>query len=214
MPYCYRCGSQVRNEDKFCQKCGAKVYKPENDVSNQRECTSEIYRCPSCGAGISPLYVACPFCGMEFTKKKVVYSVSELSAKIAELEAQRNVPMSGSQSFFDCFRDIYNGSKYGNIAVQEMSLIKSFPIPNTIEEIVEFVILADGSINIHLSKSTFSNNLSRLPTAQKNDDQGISDAWVSKLEQAYNKAEMLFPNHPLFVNIEKIYKKKMQQLGR
>ena len=40
----------------------------------------------------------------------------------------------------------------------------------------------------------------------------ISDAWVAKMQQAYQKAEMLFPNTKAFGGIQKIYLDKMKDL--
>ena len=40
----------------------------------------------------------------------------------------------------------------------------------------------------------------------------ISDAWVAKMQQMYQKAEILFPNDPTFAGIQKIYFDKMAEL--
>ncbi len=60
------------------------------------------------------------------------------------------------------------GSQQETIAV-----IRNYPIPNTKEDILEFFITA------------YSN-------ASDNLDDGISEAWQSKVEQAYQKAQFVF----------------------
>ena len=40
----------------------------------------------------------------------------------------------------------------------------------------------------------------------------ISDAWVAKMQQVYQKAEILFPDDPMFVKIKQIYTDKMVEL--
>lgn len=40
----------------------------------------------------------------------------------------------------------------------------------------------------------------------------ISDAWVAKLQQAYNKALVLFPEDPTFDSIQQVYLDKLREL--
>ena len=42
----------------------------------------------------------------------------------------------------------------------------------------------------------------------------ISDAWISKFEQAYQKAELSFSESPTFSKIQKIYLEKTKELNR
>ena len=90
-------------------------------------------------------------------------------------------------------------------------MIKSFPIPNTIEEISEFMFLAVGNIDVNLSKNTFFNN-SPGGRQQGGAPREISDAWVAKMQQVYAKAERTFPNDPAFTQIRDLYLSKMKEL--
>ena len=92
-------------------------------------------------------------------------------------------------------------------------MIKSFPIPNTIEEITEFVILAAGNIDVNLSRVSLGNKWGRLGNDYKANERGISDAWVGKLQQAYQKAELSFSDIQIFEKIKEIYTKKMTELN-
>lgn len=69
---------------------------------------------------------------------------------------------------------------------QKKELISNFYIPNTKEDIYEFFILATSNINAG-GEST--------------------DAWSIKLEQAYQKAKLIFGNAPEFKSLEDLYKK-------
>lgn len=87
---------------------------------------------------------------------------------------------------------------------QKISLIRNFAIPNTKEDILEFVILAAANIDIKVYSA------GQTKAAQRE----LSDAWISKLEQAYQKAQLMFPSSPEFQNIEKLYYQKMAQIKK
>ena len=53
MKYCPKCGSQVRTNTKFCQKCGAKF--PESHLN--------LEYCSYCGSDIPTGATKCPKCG-------------------------------------------------------------------------------------------------------------------------------------------------------
>lgn len=70
---------------------------------------------------------------------------------------------------------------------QIINLIQSFSIPNAKEDIIDFMILASSNIVGDDYKST---------------------AWMSKMEQSYQKASFLFGKDPNFAEISKIYNRK------
>ena len=75
--------------------------------------------CPNCGKQVPPLTLKCE-CGYEFTKRKTVSSVQLLSEKIEK---------------------IYS-SGYGDKEQKILNAITLFPVPNTKEDIIEFLALA------------------------------------------------------------------------
>lgn len=96
--------------------------------------------CPNCGAQVPPLTLKCD-CGYEFTQKAKVSSVQELSDKI---EIIMNEPTTYSN--VDGEDSILNLKKIFTIMDERkqrvMDLISMFPVPNTKEDIVEFLSLA------------------------------------------------------------------------
>ena len=80
-----------------------------------------------------------------------------------------------------------------------INTIKSFPIPNNKEDIMEFMILASSNIDLDAYDSA-SGGL-------KNARQEVSNAWVSKMEQAYQKACIICKDDPEFKKIEELYSK-------
>ena len=105
------------------------------------------------------------------------------------------------------------GNEEATISSKKATLIKNFPIPNTIEEILEFVILAAGNIDVGLSKVSLGNKLGRAGNDLKANERAVSDAWVGKLQQAYQKAELMFSDMPVFKKVQEVYMSKMQELN-
>lgn len=76
---------------------------------------------------------------------------------------------------------------------QKIVVIQSFPIPNNKEDILEFMILAS---------TCFDSKENLTGSGVKKD---ISDAWLAKVEQSYQKAKLLFFNDADFSKIQKVY---------
>ncbi len=76
---------------------------------------------------------------------------------------------------------------------QKIVVIQSFPIPNNKEDILEFMILAS---------TCFDSKENLTGSGVKKD---ISDAWLAKVEQSYQKAKLLFFNDTDFSKIQKVY---------
>ena len=129
---------------------------------------------------------------MRITGQSAVSSVQDLSFKLMEIEKEKNKKWFGLNS--------------ANAKAQTLTLIKTFPIPNTVDDILEFILLANVNIDVNLSRRGFRG---RIPSGEESE---VSNAWVSKMQQAYQKAEIAFPNDPSFKQIQKIYFEKMKEL--
>lgn len=77
--------------------------------------------CPNCGRQVEPLTLKCQ-CGYEFTKAKVSTSMQQLSEKLRSLDAS-----------------ISDDSKR---KLAKMDAIKLMPVPNTKEDIIDFLALS------------------------------------------------------------------------
>lgn len=78
---------------------------------------------------------------------------------------------------------------------QKSNIIVNFPVPNTKEDILEFMILVSSNINMK---------------KELNDEE--TKAWISKLEQIYEKAQLVMGDTPHFYKINKIYTEKKRQI--
>ena len=241
--FCSECGTPLKRDAVFCCNCGHKVKKPGQSAADvrltqeeavqlgiaevplagerlakeafaeeplvelplepaaQEEYIGKVQRCQSCGCIVTERMAVCPDCGAELSGRRAVYSVALLQQKIAALEAQRKP--SGLRSFMNAA-----GFSQDPIDQQELALIRSFPIPNTVDDCLEIFLLALGSINVGLCRQ------SRSAVYLERGQFDISKAWVVKMEQAYAKASILFPEKPEFQKMERLYNAKMEELGQ
>lgn len=202
--FCINCGEKLIDKAKFCHMCGFAI---KNRVSENRkqEFVGKVLKCSNCGSVLNETIAVCPDCGMRITCKSAVYSVRKFNEELMVIEATRERSN---------FEDVYSQS--ANPAdMQKLSLIRSFPIPNTIDDIQEFILLAVANIDTKLSKQTSTSRLSNLINSGNINlsmQKTISDAWVSKMQQVFKKAEISFPNDSAFIFIKDMYYDKLKEL--
>jgi len=217
--FCVNCGTKLDPGAKFCPECGAAVGSSApsvnvppiptaasvNPAARQQEFAGTVLKCPNCGAVISQTTAVCPECGHHITGQAAVSSVQAFSDKLMLLESRRKGAGIGQLL----------GVSVDPVDNQKLSLIRSFPIPNTIDDIQEFMLLAIANIDVGLSKNTLNN---RYQSKMKSGESSltmprtISDAWVAKMKQAFQKAAAAFPNDPAFAYVRQLYVDKMTEL--
>ena len=84
-------------------------------------------------------------------------------------------------------------------------MIKAFPIPNTKEDLIEFIIVSAANINIDAFNEMKRGNLSSSEIV-------MSNAWLSKLEQAYRKASIVLDGEASFAKAKEIYDSTMKKV--
>lgn len=211
--FCMECGSKVPDGAKFCPDCG---YKFIHETTQEKiKHTENVRRCPACSAVIGTIDAVCSSCGCQITNVEVSSSVKQFAIELAKIEASDN-PKSGlavncmSILGIDKVVDHSFGTKKFE---RKISLIQSFPIPNTVGEIAEFVIMASTNIDVKFGKNTIANKMYGRPGSTYYTDVKLANAWISKLQQAYQKALISFSNQPEFEKLEKIYLDKMAELN-
>ena len=157
MAFCINCGQKLAEEAKFCANCGMEV---NGNKTHQRKVVydGELHKCPSCGERLDSFVTVCPVCGYELRGARATSVVNDLVQKLER-----------TKSF-----------------TQKSELIQNFYIPNTKEDIYEFIILTTTNIK--------SNSCA-------------VEAWYVKLEQAYQKAKLSFGNEPEFQYVNQLYSK-------
>lgn len=204
MAFCINCGHQLPDGAKFCFECGAKVSVPAASQNEQRKTVydGEIHKCPNCGDILDAYESVCETCGYERRGTKATGSVQELARKLEAIEAQRP-PKKATSIFTQAFTQ----GHLSKTDEQKINLIQSFPIPNAKEDIMEFAVLAISNVD----PDAFStwNNPTPYNTAPK---QAISNAWISKFEQAYQKGRLMFGDSPELSNMYSLYLAKKRSI--
>jgi hypothetical protein len=132
-----------------------RLHQMEASKPKQKEKVGNIKTCPACGASLRAMDVSCSECKHEFQNRKVNKSLSELIDKLEK------------EDYKDYEWDIDRSKKKAQI-------IKQFPIPQTKEDIFEFISFSAPLFE----KSGFL------------DSDSEAEAWGSKLKQAIFKANM------------------------
>ena len=219
MMFCPYCGTKLDDGARFCKNCGESVSgnnqgarqsqyeEPLGGNSTERKTVYEgyIHKCPSCGEVLDAFTTMCPSCGHEIRDVKSSTTVRELALKLERISAQKMPAFEEKKSvmkmiFGKDFKEEDEAEKAlerfeAQKAQEKASLIINFSIPNTKEDIMEFMILAASNINV-----------------KKVVHDDVTKVWITKLDQVYQKAKISMSGHPDFPQIENIYKQKKQEL--
>ena len=75
------------------------------------------------------------------------------------------------------------------------------------------MVLSITNIDVGLSKKTWLNGTApNMEILAGEMPRVISNAWVAKMQQMYQKAKIMFPDDPTFLTIQKLYFDKMAEL--
>lgn len=130
----------------------------------------EMRKCPNCGAPIGALQAKCPACGYEFVNADSNHTAQRLIDQLNQIDRERT-PKGIKEELLSQVLQGEGGSR-------KAQLIRNFPIPNTKEDIVEFITLATTQCKVSLNDG---------PEAGQ-----IASAWRAKAEQVIMKANVMF----------------------
>lgn len=141
MVYCSNCGHQLENAVHFCSKCGRAVGVAIDTKTEERNT-----HCPCCGRLLSAIEVVCP-CGYEIQGIKASFTIQEFLQKLDEIDNQK-------VSKWEQFGRYVNKSVPIKVE-RKADFIKNFAIPNTKENIIEFMLFALPNIDIEILEKKF-----------------------------------------------------------
>lgn len=223
--FCSYCGTKLDQGARFCKECGTAViqavqsnsefnttnepaYETFSHQSNKERKSvyeGKLHKCPNCGELLDSFKSHCPSCGYEIRDAQSSSSVRELILKLEKIEAQKMPHIEEKKSVMKMVfgKDLKTDDEVKEAQKrfdehkrqQKANLIINFTVPNTKEDILEFMILASSNINV-----------------KKGLDDEVTKAWLSKLEQVYEKAKLLMGNTPAFGQIKYVYDKKKTEL--
>ena len=193
MAYCRNCGTELAENAKFCQKCGCSTGIGNTDYSKrQQEFAGKIYKCPNCGEVLKAFEINCPACGHELRGTKASSAVKEFALKLEAIESRREY-----EKPCGLFATAEAQQRISKTDEQKISLIKSFSVPNSKEDMLEFMILATSNINMNAYDSA--------NTVVTKAEKEISAAWFSKVQQVYEKAKRSYSTDDIFTEIKELY---------
>lgn len=167
MAFCTNCGHEIREGARFCDGCGAPVVS--NQAANTRKQVYEgsIHKCPSCGQVLNSFTAVCPSCGYEIRGAKATESIRDFSIRLEKAKS----------------------------ADEKATIIRHYPIPNTYEDIQEFLILASSNIDEMIGEE-------------------LSAAWATKLDQVVQKARLIVADSNELSRIESHYQQIRKRLEK
>lgn len=135
-----------------------------------------LKKCPACGAPTQGFATKCSECGHDFRNIAANTSITSLFNQLNEIEGTRS---SNILSNFGSALTKHMG--VDKITNQKKSLISNFPIPNTKEDILEFLSLA-------LPKAQKAGNFFTQSNEANKEHNDFVPTWRTKCEQIIMKA--------------------------
>lgn len=219
--YCSYCGTKLDDGARFCKSCGEaiitnsqesqKVKREQQFEGNptERKAVYEgyVHKCPRCGEVLEAFLTVCPTCGHEIRDVKSSTSVREFALKLEAISAQKMPTFEEKKSVMKMvFGKDFKDEDEEKEALrrfesqkddEKASLIINFSVPNSKEDIMEFMLLASSNIDV-----------------KQGVDDVVTKAWISKLDQVYQRAEITMSRHPDFAQIKGIYDRKKKELKK
>lgn len=159
-------------------------------------------KCPACGAPVTSFNTKCSDCGHEFRDVQANNSISSLFEKIQKVDEDSSNDKGGG-----FLGELFDSQKKKRVE-QKISLISSFPIPNTREDLLEFLAMA-----VPQSKAKSTSFFGKLTTPQVGSSQWMSDgpkwAWTEKCEQVIMKARFSMKDDKKTLEEIEYYAKKL-----
>lgn len=203
--FCPYCGAKLDDHARYCKNCGEAIEDKKQEDRNSGQETyyenpaerktvyeGDIHKCPNCGEVLKSFELNCPACGYELRGAKTSSAVKEFALKLEAIESKRE---------YEKPRGIWAAAeaqqRVSKTDEQKISLIKSFSVPNTKEDMLEFMILATSSMNMRTYDSA-NTNVSKS-------EKEVTAAWFSKVQQVYEKAKRTYSTDSMFMEIKALY---------
>lgn len=195
--YCSECGTRLNVGVRFCPECGTQVYSQ-----------SQGYQTPPPIPSPPPI----PAQPLEQASQQLDATntnyVQEFKNTLFSIDSNKK---GGKFKIFGSFSFADPADK------KKLALIRNFSIPDSIEEIKEFILLSSSNIVANTQNALTKNMLGTHHSGGEvyafEVSEAINQAWISKMHQAYYKAKMLFPNDKEFLYVEKVYFEKIKELN-
>lgn len=217
--YCSNCGEKLDAIDKFCESCGMPVKnkkKEEKDEEEQevieakkrnKKENGKVHKCPNCGSPLKSFESTCPYCQAEIREIKVSDSIEEFTKGLERIQSRPMSKYEENPSFLkkmvgkdfnkedakEKFEEEFEEKRTNDL----VNYIINYPIPNSKEDLLEFMILSSFNVNV-----------------QNDSSDEVQKAWLTKMEQIVQKAKITIKNPEDLNKITELYEKKMEELRK
>ena len=140
----------------------------------------DVRKCPACGAIVPSMAAICPECGYEFTNVEANSSTRLLMQKIDEIQAQYAELTANVDNKDESAIRTRGYQVKRQLNDRTAQLIQNFPIPNTREDLIEFLTLCIGN--------------SKADSVMLDGNDPVTPAWRKKLQQVIAKVKVALPN--------------------
>ena len=171
------------NADEVEMTLDGRLHQLDASKQKQREKFGNVKSCPACGSSVKAMESNCFDCGHEFFGTKANSTLLKLLAEIEKIKNKEITPppqilqgAAGEQLKTSAIE--YEKNKL------KKELIENFPIPNTREDILEFLAFSLSKGKDNSISSYFQHN--------------TSSAWTKKAEEVIIKSKIMFKNDPEF----------------
>ena len=180
--------------------------EPNEDISfRTRQDDSSEKRtkyCSSCGHPMSSIDLFCPFCGTSAEDSSSSSAAQTLAHDLSVIDNQKEGII---RNFIRTHQD-----RISDKAIQKSQLIKSFPVPNAKKDLLEFIHMAASNINTKVLLGINENPT--LDSDALKTEKLLSETWLQKMENIYQKAKVLLIDDKDFEKIEGIYIAKKHEI--
>lgn len=140
----------------------------------------DVRKCPARGAIVPSMAAKCPECGYEFTNVEANSSTRLLMQKIDEIQAQYAELTANVDNKDESTIRTRGYQVKRQLNDRTAQLIQNFPIPNTREDLIEFLTLCIGN--------------SKADSIMLDGNDPVTPAWRKKLQQVIAKVKVALPN--------------------
>lgn len=197
MNQCEMCGKPIVEDARFCVYCGAAL-KPEKaiirihgadtaSVEGQGRVQEKAdYHENSRKSVYAGELQKCPNCGEILDSFMAV--CPSCGYELREVRVPHSLQELSEQISGTMSRE------------RQIQLIRNYVIPNTKGDILEFMLLAASNIEPH-----------KIADSATGDE--VTQAWITKFNQAFQKAKMLFAEDPDYEKYQNIYRQVYQKIA-
>lgn len=185
----------VRGRIAKAKKANTASARPamSNKIGGQKK------KCPSCGADWIPGTAVCPECGYVFSGIGTTRSADKLYDELQKFNANNQTKSDGG--ILHSYLKFYNLADDGtsDIARRKMDLIKSFPIPNSREDLIDFLSSLQPMADIKGPKTGVRGGGPRGFAFGKDKTEDLSYAYWILFSNCINKARLSFATDKDFI---------------